>query len=205
MRKTKIALIAAAAVLVSCSKSGADIYRGYYSFKTGGFLEITGKVYDIARDTIKIDTTVVKRTIAGRTFNDTTFKYTVIKDTLGSRDTVFNRYLSAESGQMHILGAGGNSVKVTMNVTGGNPAVFDGTAGDASISLLPVVRQVGILPGNDDEEDKSTYFLMTVSGSGKKYENMVLFDLDYSGKYDYADMCGEVTSSSVNCIATKNE
>lgn len=204
MKKAFLVLIAALAFLVSCNKTGADIYRGYYSFKTGGFLEITGKVFEIYRDTVKIDTNVVRREIAGRVFYDTTYKYTVVTDTLGSRDTVFNRYLSPESGQMHILGAGGNDVKVTMNVTGGNPAVFDGRAGNDEIVLSPIKRQIGIMP-DDDEEGQSVSFLLSVSGKGRKYENMVLFDLDYRGKYDYDDMVGEISASSVNCIATKNE
>lgn len=203
MKRTIIVLIAAAAALVSCTKSGADIYRGYYSFKTGGFLEITGKVYEIVRDTIKIDTTVVRRDIAGRVFYDTTYRYTILRDTIDIRDTVFNRYLSPESGQMHILGAGGNDVKLTMNITGGNPVVFDGSADNECVSLYPVKRQVGILPDGEDD-GQSVSFLLTVSGKGRKYENMVLFDLDYQGKYDYEDMSGEISSSNVNCIATEN-
>lgn len=204
MKKILIAFIAALA-LISCNKSGADLYRGYYSFKTGGFLEISGKVYEIRRDTTKTDTIVVKREIAGRRFNDTTYKYTIVKDTIGSRDTVFNRYLSPESGQMHILGAGADAVKLTMNVTGGNPAVFDGLAGNGALTLLPCRRQIGIIPDDEGEEGQSVSFLLTVSGTGRKYENMVLFELDYRGKYDYDDMAGEISSSNVNCIATKNE
>lgn len=168
-------------------------------------MEITGKVYEIKRDTINIDTTVTKYIIGGRAFYDTTYNYTIKADTTGCRDTVFNRYLSPESGQMHILGAGGNKVKVTMNVTGGNPAVFDGEASDQSVSLSPIKRQIGIMPDNDESDAKSISYLLSVEGSGRKFENMILFSLDYRGRYYSDDLSGDISCSNVNCIATKNE
>ena len=198
-------VIALAAMLSSCSKKGADIYRGYYSFKTGGYLDIKGKVYEIKRDTVKIDTTITKIIIGGRTIFDTTYTYHTKNDTIGSRDTSFIRYLSAESGQMHVVGTDGN-LKVTMNITGGNPVIFNARATNDAITLEPVKRQTAVIP-DDEGDDKNVSFLFTASGTGHRYENMLLFDLMYQGEYNYDDMCGMIVpeKSSINCIATKNE
>lgn len=174
-------MIAATAVLASCSRQEANIYRGYYSFKTGGYLEIEGKVYDIEVD-----------------------PESGIADTLGSRDTVFTRNLSHESGQMHILSAGENNVKVTMNLTAGNPIVFDAQAFKENLTLQPTIRQVTIIP-DAEQGGQDMSLLMTVSGVGRKYENMVIFDLEYNGDYGFPGVSGKVRSSHVNCIATKNE
>ena len=118
--RTLFAILAIVFCALACDKYGKNALRGNYSFKTGGSLEITGKVYDIIKDTVKIDTIVTEREIAGRKFKDTTYKYHIKRDTVGSRDTAFLRRIVAESGQMHILDAGENKVKVTMNVTGGD-------------------------------------------------------------------------------------
>lgn len=197
-------MIAATAVLASCSRQEANIYRGYYSFKTGGYLEIAGKVYDIGLDTVSIDTTVTRREVFGYVFYDTTYNYNVVADTLGSRDTVFTRNLSHESGQMHILSAGENNVKVTMNLTAGNPIVFDAQAFKENLTLQPTIRPVTIIP-DAEQGGQDMSLLMTVSGVGRKYENMVIFDLEYNGDYGFPGVSGKVRSSHVNCIATKNE
>ena len=198
------AIVLVACITSSCEKSAPDIYRGYFSFKTGGYVNITGKVYDIRRDTVSIDTTIRQYHIADTTLYDTTYVYHTVNDTIAERDTAFSRNLLAESGQMHVLCDNGDNVKVTMNITGGNPVVFDATASKTSLSLKPVRRQVYIFP--DDEADgQSISFLFDVCGVGQRFENMILFDLEYSGRYNYDGVEGDITSSNVKCIATENE
>lgn len=204
MKKTIIAILAAAAVLASCQKTGPQIYRGYYSFKTGGYVEVTGKIYETVLDTVSIDTTITEHKIGPIICRDTTYTYHTVLDTIGSRDTSFIRYLPSENGQMHILGDTGDNVKVTMNISGGNPVVFDATATTESITLQPVERQAYLLP-NLETSGQSISFVLTVSGTGHKYENMVLFDLDYRGAYNIENIEGRISKSSVTCIATRNE
>lgn len=189
----------------SCTKQGPAIYSGYYSFKTGGTLDIDGKVYDIARDTTSVDTIVKERTIGGRTFKDTSYRYHINADTLAVRDTSFLRHLVAESGQMHILNDSGDDMILTMNITGGDPVVFGARFENGNILLSPARRMVAIKPGGDQDNDEMVSCDMTVSGTGKRYDNMIIFKMNYSGKYSFEDLDGTVSMSRVDCIATENE
>ncbi len=202
--KKALLLIAAIISLASCSKQGTAVYRGYYSFKTGGSLDIEGKVYDIERDTVKIDTTIREITIGGRTIKDTSYRYHIIADTIAVRDTAFTKHLVAESGQMHILNDSGNDMYVTMNITGGDPVVFKATVTGGDIILSPSPRTVTIRP-DDSDSDRTVLCDMEVSGRGHRYDNMILFNLTYLGKYSYDDLDGSVKNSRVDCIATENE
>lgn len=196
-------LLIATAILGACSKDGVAVYAGYYSFKTGGTVDIRGKVYDISRDTTSIDTIVNNYKVTGREVHDTTYKYHIIRDTLGSRDTSFLRHLVAESGQMHILKDSGDEMILTMNITGGDPVVFTAKCEDGQLTLSPTRRMVGIRPGDDDDDNVSCD--LTVSGTGRRYDNMILFRLFYAGKYSYDGLDGVIYDSRVDCIATENE
>lgn len=204
MRVRLLAGLIGLTLLCSCSKSGIPAFRGNYSFKTGGYLDIKGKVYDIERDTVSIDTVITRRTIAGREFIDTTYRYHTVNDTIASRDTQFVRHLAAESGQMRILKSEGSRVKVTMNISGGNPVVYDAIIKGTSISLEPCDRRVSVLPG-DNASEQSVAFVMNCKGAGSLYDNTIILDMDYSGRYSYFGLDGNVSASHINCIATRNE
>lgn len=204
MAKKWVVVLAVLASLVSCSKTGINNFRGYYSFKTGGYVDISGKVYDIRRDTVSIDTLVRVYTIAGREFTDTSYRYHTVNDTTAVRDTAFIRHVANESGQMRVLAADGNRVKVTFNVTGGAPIVFDGELSGSSLSILPQSRGVTLYT-NVNNGGSSVTGMMDVSGVGNRYENTIIFDLDLKGEYSYRGLDGTVTASHINCIAVENE
>ena len=209
MKKNHIfCVLALVPLMCCCAKQGPAAFQGYYSFKTGGALDITGKVYDIRKDTVKTDTTVREVTIAGYTLRDTVYDYTVIRDTLDARDTVFMRYLVAESGQMHIL-RDGDGMVLTMNITGGDPFVTTAAAEGDRMVLSPAKRSVSVRPwggdGHADADVRSLNFYWTLSGSGRRLENMVLMDLEFEGEYSYDGFDGVISSSNVQCIATENE
>lgn len=210
MKQKWFILCLAALAVCSCGKQGPAAFRGYYSFKTGGAVDITGKVYDIRRDTVSIDTVINEVTFAGRIYRDTTYVYDVRRDTVGSRDTVFLRYLVAESGQMHVLEDGGKMV-LTMNITGGDPVVVPAHVDGNRLVLEEVDRRVPVSiwqesgsNGNySDERYVNCYWKL--SGQGRRLENMLLMDLEYKGDYSYDGFGGVVTGSRVNLIATENE
>lgn len=203
MKKNCIVPMILAIALCACSKQGPAAYRGYYSFKTGGSVDVSGRLYELQRDTVAIDTTVREYNIGGRIFRDTVYRYTVHTDTLGFRDTTMLRRLVAESGQMHILGDYGKHLKLTMNITGGDPVVFDATAeSDGSIRLGETRRMVALRPDSDGDP---VSFDLSVGGSGRRYENVLIFDLVYTGKYEYDGFDGYISDSRINCIATENE
>ena len=172
MKNTLLLLLAACIALSGCSKVGPDLYKGNFSFKTGGYVEITGK--------------------------------TIPFDKSEPRDTVFIRHLPNESGQMHIVEGNGGKLKVTMNVTGGAPVVFDATATDDTITLAPVERSMSVYSDISDILPDAS-MLLSIGGVGQRYQNMIIFDLEISGKYEGYYLEGQVSKTFVNCIATRNE
>ena len=201
MKKILTILILALAIC-ACEKSPTGRFRGYYSFKTGGTITISGKAHEIRTVLVRTDTIVHVYTVFGKTIKDTTFCYKFSSDTISSRDTSFLRHLVPESGQMNVLENGGNSMKVTMNILAGDPVVFDATADGDSITLVPAERLITV---SSEEWDEDCRCYLTVGGKGKRYDNLILFDLDLSGPYCFEGFDGTVTQSKINCIASANE
>lgn len=197
MKKYIAILLSLCCVMSSCSRQGKALFRGSYSFKTGGTIEISGEVLDILRDTVKVDTIVT-----GFIFKDTTYRYHVVSDTVGSHDTSFVRNLVPEKGQMRIVENGTDSVMVTMNITGGNPLVFRGTAEGSVLTLLPALRTARLETERLLSVDKLE---VSASGKGRRYENVVILQMDYAGDYKLNGFEGRITSSRINCVATENE
>lgn len=199
----RIVYIAAAGLcLCACAQKGPTAFRGWYSFKTGGSLVFDGKVYVTKPDTVGIDTTVNTITIAGIPVTDTVYTYRTVEDTIAVRDTFITRRIVTESGQMHILRQDGDSLVITMNITGGDPIVMGGRAVGSDIVIgntrrfVPIYDSANILYKMTD---------LTVYGRGKRYDNMVILDFFYLGEYSETGFDGTVKESRVNCIATENE
>lgn len=201
--KRFIAFAAAVLAMSACSKEYTKQFRGYYSFKTGGSVEISGKIYTVKEDTVKIDTIPHTISLGPLTFRDTTYNYHVKLDTIASRDTTVTRHIVAESGQMHILENGTDRMKVTMNITSGDPVVFEAVAGGDNITLSPVKRYITV--SKDGGVGLPSRCWMDVGGSGKRYENMIIFNMTYQGDYNFEGIEGTVSKSEINCIATPNE
>ncbi len=160
-----ILVLAGILSLAACSKTGSSAYKGHYSFKTGGSIDITGKRCGI------VDTTITRR-------------------------------LPAESGQMHIVEKGNGAVLITMNVTGGDSWVMQANVSGNRINIENTRRFV---PVYDKLDVLYSYFDMTVSGSGERYDNMIILNLVYQGAYKELDFEGTVTESRINCVARENE
>lgn len=172
MKNILFPLIASCVLLSGCSKTGPELYEGNYSFKTGGYVEITGKYIP---------------------FGDSE-----------PRDTVFVRHIQNESGQMHVVQGNNGKLKVTMNITGGAPVVFDATATDDAITLAPVERSMSVYSDVSDILP-DTSLPLSIGGTGQRYQNMIIFDLEINGKYEGSHLEGQVSKTFVNCIATGNE
>ena len=151
----------------SCTK-GPAAFKGDYSFKTGGYLTVSGTVSDL----------------------------------LGQRDTTFIRHLVPESGQMHVVREEGDRMVVTMNITGGDPVVFPATVDGSEIILEPVLHSLLLRPAIGDETVRQDFM---VSGTGRKYDRMILFELECEGTFRHLNLDGEVSESEIKCIATENE
>lgn len=167
--KRFLSIAAVLLALGACSKTGPKLYSGYYSFKTGGTVEITGKAQTL----------------------------------LGEKDTTIIRHLVPESGQMHILETGENQMKVTLNITGGDPLVVEASVKNDVLVLSPTRQRVTVSAEKTLSPNENYYW--ELSGSGKRYENLVLFDLNYAGKYCNDGITGDITKCAIICIATQNE
>lgn len=197
MKKLTLLFLAVSCLLCSCTRQGPALYRGSYSFKTGGSIDITGEVLDIVKDTVKTDTI-----ITGFLFRDTSYRYHVVNDTIGKHDTTFTRRLLSEKGQMHIVSAGADSLMVTMNITGGDPLVFSAAVLDGSLRLQPSRRSVSL---SDENIFRVESLEVLASGSGKRFEDVIIFEMDYRGNYQSEGFEGMIVSSNIKCVATENE
>lgn len=124
--------------------------------------------------------------------------------TLPGRDTVVNSSLVPESGQMRILPKGSDEIVVTMNITGGNPVIFNGKLTDDKIILSPVERKVTMF-NELNAIDLPIDVSVKVQGVGTIYGNTLVFSMEYNGNFTSGDIPCRILSSNVNCIATRNE
>ncbi len=112
--------------------------------------------------------------------------------------------LSSERGIMHIEGDERNTI-LTMTSIGGEAVVFDVVIDGADITLRPQTRMVGV-----NVTSRSTVIPVTVQGTGRKTEDIIVLDLEYSGPDFTVTEYGEehvyhIAGSTVRCIATLQE
>lgn len=127
-----------------------------------------------------------------------------VGEILPERDTVFKSSLVPESGQMRILPKVGDEIVITMNITGGNPVVFNGRLSDGRIVLSPVERTVSIM-NELSILGTSIDTPVSVEGEGAIYGNTIIFEMQYNGTFKSGSTSCKILSSNVNCVATRNE
>lgn len=174
-----LAAVTVTAMLTSCEKEGNMLFRGYYSFKTSGVIEVERTMTYPQDGTVTVDTLQIS--------------------------------LASESGQMNILSSDDKAGEmfVTMNVIGGDAVVLDATTSGTDMTVGPNSRVITFLDGVD-----RVTLNVAVNGSARKYEDVVIFDLDYSGEGSVGDPDDEnatkygdyvILASSVKCVAKEND
>lgn len=149
----------------SCTKDGAELFTGYYSFKTGGTLETRREYSD---ESIESDTVTLP--------------------------------LTSESGQLNILHEKDNKVILAFNIMGGDPVVVNGSVNaDNELVLEKTTRLITVKDGA-----LSPQFTVTISGRGKKYDDVVIFNLKYDGSASTTLRNYTIISSNVQCVAKIN-
>ena len=163
------------ALLTSCRKEDSWYFSGNYSFKTSGMIQVRGK--DIPQ-TLPQDFTVD---------------------------------LITESGQMDIttVNSGNGEMVITMNVTGGDLLVYYATVKGDDIVLTPEKRKMSFTIPWLDSEGKITERKIdtdvTVSGEGKRYDNIILLSFRYDGTFTVdGKTVYEIYDSDINCRAKRN-
>ena len=107
--------------------------------------------------------------------------------------------LISENGQMNVLKKGADSLIITMNAIGGDVLVLDACVKDNDLEISEFSRIVKVEDGS-----RSISLNCTASGSGKKYDEIIILEFSYLGEgsstlYDYS-----IKSSSVKCVAKLN-
>ena len=161
--------------LTSCEKEGVEMYEGFYSYKLSG----TVTVDKLLNESVDIPDT------------EPTEPAEPVEATLP---------LISESGQMNVLKKGADSLIITMNAIGGDVLVIDACVKGNDLEISEFSRVVKVEDGS-----RTVSLNCTVSGSGKKYDDVIIMDLGYLGQgsstlYDYS-----IKSSSVKCVAKVNK
>ena len=216
-----------AVILSSCTKQGTTLYKGNYSFKTSGTLSLVkdpsspnDTSYRIVSD-IVYDSTFVKtvKYVDGKEVE--VIDTVVTSREISRKDTVVTVFpdkltvsLDTESGQMDITetGSAGGEMVMTMNVLGGDMIVQYATAEGEGITLRPLDRFMRIsllkyLVGYTDVSEMKDYSFesyINVTGDGRKYGNIVLLDMKYSGSLKYNKVTYNIADSKIDCRAKEN-
>lgn len=149
--------------LCACNKEGVSLFRGEYSFKSSGNIEVRGEEENYTLRT------------------------------------------ATEIGQMHINPAQDGSIKVSMNVIGGDVMVFDAKVSKTTITLLPRTRTVHLSPETGPDILTGFDATLTMEGTGRKSGRDIIFNFEYSGDVDALLVKGTVSRSAVECVASLNE
>lgn len=169
--------IALWSILSLCTACDKDVrqFKGAYSSKTSGSL-VLRKAISAEQDSL------------------------LLPDTL----TVS---LSPESGQMRISeikdDQDGYNLLVSVNLLGGDALSFRAKADGDDITLETTPHE-RYLQANISGNLKMTLGV-TTGGSGRIYDDVIVFALDYQGGGHYLNVPYVIIDSHVDCIATSNE
>lgn len=117
--------------------------------------------------------------------------------------------LSSQTGQMHIVKEGDDLYLVTMSVMlGGDVMAFEATVSGDSINL----KENEIIINIKEEGDASSKFLsntsvsLNLSGTGKKYDDMIMFEMKCNGSFWYDGIYFTVSDKQdIICVADRNQ
>lgn len=130
-----------------------------------------------------------------------------IENADGVNNATLELDLETEQGQMDVLktGAEDGSMIVTMNVLGGDVRSFRARAEGSTLEVEPFDTKIKV----EISKHGTVTLNATVSGSAKRYSNVLIFDLVYEG--EGVSEIGESTAkikicdSSVQCVAKLND
>lgn len=112
--------------------------------------------------------------------------------------------ISPESGQLNILTEDkkSGSVVMTMNAIGGNVSTMKGKAEGNSLVLDDSARRISFELSSTAVDRTQT---LTMSGTGKRLDDMLIMEFTASGGMDYLGRSYVVTGSDIDCVARIND
>ncbi|HIR83084.1 MAG TPA: hypothetical protein IAC98_04760 [Candidatus Cryptobacteroides pullicola] len=119
----------------------------------------------------------------------------------GSAQDIMTLSIPDESGQMYILNKddGMDRVLITMNAMLGSANTMEGTARDGVITLSPSQRCQRVI-----DNMESVRFDVEITGEGRKYDDVVIFELSYEGQAEGIQYNYRIVDSDIECIAREN-
>lgn len=196
-------LLTAVAVILfvtcACEKEGAQRFKGNYTFKTGGTLTV--KTLAAADESDKPAEPENPADEPAGSEGRTGSEEPSASD--GELSTV---PIVSESGQMDIIVTDKTSgdMIVTMNILGGTVITFNATADGKTLNIIPFSRQVTLSPANYSADTLRPAADVEISGYGERFDNIIIFRLEYRGDYTFAGKDYEITGSSIDCVAKQN-
>lgn len=127
-------------------------------------------------------------------------------DTLLPSDVTIK--LATESGQMDITPTGDEAMLVSMNVTGGDMLVYNAQVDGEDLIISPDTRSMTLnFPSGEESQILPSTIRadVTISGSGHRYDNIILFKFNCGGVFKVGDTEYEIYSSDIDCRAKLNE
>ena len=186
MKKYGILLCAVAllTVLTGCEKTGVKRFEGNYSYNTSGTIDIYVNGSITITDSVGVEHT-----------------FTI--------DDTYTCEVITESGQMHIAETGKDAVVLTMNALFGDVVVMDGVTSKKILTLQPTERIVRF-NGLELIDDLNPFGdqlsqVITVDAVGKRYVDILIFEMNYSGSWKRLGVNFEITDSDVQTVAIPNE
>ncbi len=173
------ALAVSAIILCGCAKDGSKTITGTYTYKTSGTVTL------MAPQLAGLDAATLAAYKAAGINTDPVMVA-----------------LYPEQGQMHVIGDGDGKVIITFNDILGNADVTAGTVNGSSLTLEEGHTKTAQLT---DGEEKIGGGVVAVSGSGEKYEDMLILDMEYKGTFSISGTSMTVVASDVHCVAQSNE
>lgn len=168
-------------LLQSCSGDGSQTLEGSYTYKTSGTV------------------TLMATQLAG--LPDAQLEY-LKSQGINVDPVVVGLY--PEQGQMHILTEGmpKGQAKITFNDLLGNAVITEATIDGDSMTLKDgATKSAQLTDGNS----KIGAGIVAYTGSGRKYDDMLLIDLEYQGVFTVNETQMTVVASDVHCVAQAND
>lgn len=109
-----------------------------------------------------------------------------------------------ESGQLNILTEDrkSGSIVMTMNAVGGDATTTTGKAQGSTLTLDDCTKRMSFDLSSTALERGQSF---TLSGSGKRLDDVLIIDFTASGTMDYLGRSYVVTDSDINCVARLND
>lgn len=175
---TVAALFICALFAAGCTKDASEDLIGSYTYKTSGTLTLLETRF------VGLDDDALASILEEGTVIDTlTFA------------------LTPEQGQMHVVRRDGAQVLVTFNDITGNADVAEASVDGGEIVIAPgQTKSVQLSDGLLKLGPRTVGY----GGTGRRYDDMLIIELDYEGEFEVNGTAMTVISSDVHCVAQAN-